>query len=42
MEQALTVAFVGECIGTVATIVSQDNESDVEFDTASEVRRLAP
>ena len=37
-----TYLYVAECFGTVATIVSQDNESDVEFDTASEVRRLAP
>ena len=36
-----TYLYVAECFGTVATIVSQDNESDVEFDTASEVRRLA-
>ncbi len=37
-----TYLYVAECFGTVASIVSQDDESDVEFDTASEVRRLAP
>jgi hypothetical protein len=34
--------FVTECFGTVATIVSEDNESEKEFTEASEVRRLAP
>ena len=37
-----TYLYVAECFGTVASIVSQDDEPDVEFDTASEVRRLAP
>lgn len=37
-----TYAFVAECYGTVASIVSDDYEPDVEFDTAAEVRRLAP
>ncbi|MFU8803653.1 MAG: hypothetical protein ACNA8W_07595 [Bradymonadaceae bacterium] len=37
-----TYLFAAECFGTVATIVSKDNESDVEFTEASEVRRLAP
>lgn len=37
-----TFLFVAECFGTVATVVSQDNESDVEFTEASEVRRLEP
>ena len=36
-----TYAFVSECFGTVATIVSEDDEDEVEFTTASEVRRLA-
>lgn len=35
-----TYAFVSECFGTVATIVSEDNEEEVEFTTAAEVRRL--
>jgi hypothetical protein len=35
-------AFVAECFGTVATIVSQDYESNSEFTDAAEVRRLAP
>ena len=34
--------FVAECFGTVATVTSQDNESNVQFEDASEVRRLAP
>jgi hypothetical protein len=34
--------FVAECFGTVATITSQDNETNEQFDQASEVRRLAP
>jgi hypothetical protein len=37
-----TYAFVAECYGTVASIVSNEYEPDVEFDTAAEVRRLAP
>jgi hypothetical protein len=37
-----TFAFVAECYGTVATVVSQDYESDVDFTDAAEVRRLAP
>lgn len=35
-------AFMAECFGTVATIVSQDYESGAEFTDAAEVRRLAP
>lgn len=35
-------AFVSECFGTIASITSQDDESSVEFTSASEVRRLAP
>lgn len=34
------MVFVAECFGTVATIVSQDDETQVEFDQASELRRL--
>ena len=37
-----TFAFVGECAGTVARIISKDNESQEEFTTASEVQRTAP
>jgi|SRR5688572_9471954 hypothetical protein len=35
-------AFVAECFGTVATIVSQDYEPDDEFTDAAEVRRIIP
>lgn len=35
-------AFVSECFGTVATISSRDNETEVEFTRAAEVSRLAP
>ncbi len=37
-----TYAFSSECFGTVASVVSRDFESEIEFDTAKEVRRLAP
>jgi hypothetical protein len=37
-----TFAFVTECYGTIATITSQDNEPDVEFTHAAEIRRIAP
>lgn len=37
-----TYAFVSECFGTVANVVSEDDEREVEFTTAAEVRRLAP
>lgn len=37
-----TQAFVTECFGSVATVVSQTNELGAEFTDASEVRRLAP
>jgi len=37
-----TYIFVSECFGTVATVRSNDNESDVEFIEAAEIRRLAP
>ena len=33
--------FVSECFGTVGTIVSEDDEDEVEFTSAAEVRRLA-
>lgn len=36
-----TYLFVSECFGTVGTIVSEDDESEVEFTAAAEVRRLA-
>lgn len=35
-----TYMFVSECFGTVATMRSEDNEGEVEFTTAAEVRRL--
>jgi hypothetical protein len=35
-------AFVTECYGTVATISSRANETQEEFTTAAELRRLAP
>lgn len=34
--------FVAECFGTVATVVSDAGETVIEFETASEIRRLAP
>jgi len=37
-----TFAFVTECYGTVATVTSDDNEGDVEFTHALEIRRIAP
>ena len=37
-----TYLFVAECFGTVASIVSNDNENQVEFTQAKEIRRLAP
>jgi hypothetical protein len=37
-----TYLFVSECFGTVASIVSNDNESSAEFTTAAEVERLSP
>lgn len=36
-----TYTFIAECFGTVATVVSNDNETEVEFQTAREIRRLA-
>jgi hypothetical protein len=37
-----TFAFVTECYGTVATVTSADNETNEEFTTASEIRRISP
>jgi hypothetical protein len=37
-----TFAFVSECFGTVATIVSPDDQLGSEFTTAAEVSRLSP
>lgn len=34
--------WVSECFGTVATVRSSDNESDIEFSSPSEIRRIAP
>jgi hypothetical protein len=35
-------SFLSECYGTVATITSDEYESEVDFTHAAEVRRLAP
>ena len=35
-------SFVTECLGTVATVTSQNGESAAEFTTAAEIQRLAP
>lgn len=35
-------AFMSECYGTVANVVSEEYESEVDFTHAAEVRRLAP
>ena len=37
-----TFGFAAECYGTVATITSQDYETDAEFTDAAEVWRLVP
>ena len=37
-----TYAFITDCFGPVATITSKPNETQAEFTTAAEVRRLAP
>ena len=37
-----TFLFVTECFGTVASVSSNANEPQVEFTTASELKRLAP
>lgn len=34
------LSFVAECFGSVATIVSEDDETEAEFDRAAEIRRL--
>ena len=39
---ARTFLFASECYGTVATIVSQDNEAADEFTAAVELKRLTP
>ncbi len=36
-----TYLFVSECFGTVATVVSEDDEDAIEFTQAAEVRRLS-
>jgi hypothetical protein len=35
-------SFVAECAGIVASILSQDNEQALEFDSAAEIRRIIP
>ncbi len=37
-----THSFAAECFGTVATVVSQSQESNAEFSSAAEIRRLSP
>jgi len=37
-----TIAFIAECFGPVATVVSQPNETQDEFTNAAEIRRLTP
>jgi hypothetical protein len=37
-----TYAFVTECFGTIASVVSNPNELSEEFTNAAEVRRLSP
>lgn len=37
-----TVMFVAECYGTVAAVVSRDNEPASDFTVAAELRRLEP
>lgn len=37
-----TYAFITECYGNIATVASEDNESDAEFNHAVEIRRIAP
>ena len=37
-----TFAFVTECYGTVATVTSAENETNVEFTRAAEIRRISP
>ena len=33
--------FVAECFGTVATVLSEEDETQIEFDRAAEIRRLS-
>lgn len=35
-------AFVTECYGTIATVTSANNETNAEFTSAAEIRRIAP
>lgn len=35
-------SFISECVGTVGTVRSNDNEDSVEFTQAAEVRRIDP
>lgn len=35
-------AWIAECFGSVATVTSQDNETNAEFSNDAEVRRLIP
>jgi hypothetical protein len=37
-----TFAFVTECYGTIATVTSAENEANVEFTRAAEIRRISP
>lgn len=37
-----TFTWNAECLGTVATVTSQDNETTTDFTSAAEVRRLSP
>jgi hypothetical protein len=35
-------AFVSECFGVVANVMSQDQETATDFSNVAELRRLAP
>ena len=37
-----TFAFVTECYGTIATVTSAQDEANVEFTRAAEIRRISP
>ena len=39
---SITYIFTTECFGTIASIVSEDNEDNLEFTQAAEVKRLSP
>jgi hypothetical protein len=41
-ETYRTFAFVTECYGTIATVTSAKNETNVEFTHAVEIRRISP